>query len=72
MPVRFPFAAVWLRGLAVVLPGFISGGALAVAVPAVSAVPGAPAMSRASPRVRTGLELLEKQVREFTLANGLR
>jgi len=44
--------------------------ALALAAPAVS--PAAPAKPTAPAAVRTGLESLEKQVQEFTLANGLR
>jgi predicted Zn-dependent peptidase len=44
------------------------GCALALAAPALAA----PAKSTAPAPVRTGLESLEKQVQEFTLANGLR
>ncbi len=46
--------------------------AAVMALPAFAAQPKSAAKSPATPLVRTGLETLEKQVQEFTLANGLR
>jgi len=59
--------AAWLLAVAL---------ALALAAPAVGASKSAPkpatAKTQVAPPVRTGLENLEKQVKEFTLPNGLK
>ena len=69
---RTPLAAARLCGIALLLSCLVSLPALVRETHAAPTAKQAPARPRSAPSTRTGLEALERHVKEFTLPNGLR